>query len=306
MNFPGPGEAESGVAAPPLLPPLVRFFVAAFWAVLVFWGSGFVYLFFPHRNLVPGLLFRLVACGLTAAGFAFFLRVLDFNSAPLAPALGLPLDAVAGRQFAAGLGVGAALIVAAVAIIAAFGSVQLHLRHSHLFWTRTLIVTATLLLGAAMEELSFRGYPFQKLTQAFGAAGAVLALSGIFGAVHLWNPDSPGLLSLGFFNTLLIGALLAFARIRTGSLWFSIGLHFGWNFFQGAVFGLPVSGLREFAVLVYSSPHGSEALTGGGYGVEGSATCTILLVAVAPVLWRITASKSFQHGRSHALPQRGI
>ncbi len=64
---------------PPFLPPLLRFFIAALWAVGVFWGSGFIYALFPDATLLPDLLFRLVACVLTAAGFAFFLRVLDYN-----------------------------------------------------------------------------------------------------------------------------------------------------------------------------------------------------------------------------------
>ena len=67
--------------APVRLPSLVRFLIAAFW-LLVFWGSGFVYAFFPGRNSFLGLISRLVACVLTMAGFAFFLRVLDDNYAP--------------------------------------------------------------------------------------------------------------------------------------------------------------------------------------------------------------------------------
>jgi hypothetical protein len=298
--------SAEALPAPPLLHPLIRFVVAGFWAAAVFWGSGFVYLFFPRHNLIPSLLFRVLACILTLAGFAFFIRVLDFNSAPLAAALGLPLDRTASRQLGAGLGLGATMIVIGVAAIACFGSLQLHLRHGHLLLLRAVVVTATLLLAALMEELAFRGYPFQKLTQAFGAFGAVLVLSALFGAVHLWNPEAPGLLSWGFFNTLFVGVLFALARIRTGSLWFSIGLHFGWNFFQGAVFGLAVSGLREFATFAYANVHGSNALTGGAYGLEASATCTLVLVAALPLLWWITAQPSFQHRPPRPISQHGI
>ncbi len=74
-----PFGAGKPYETPTRLPPLVRFLIAALWTAGVFWGSGFVYAIFPERNLVPGLLFRLIACVLTAAGFAFFLRVLDYN-----------------------------------------------------------------------------------------------------------------------------------------------------------------------------------------------------------------------------------
>ena len=182
-----------------------------------------------------------------------------------------------------------------VIFIACFGSLRLHFHLTGQVFLRALAVGVLLLFGALMEELSFRGYPFQKLTEAFGAFWAVFALSALFGAVHLWNPDSQGFLSWGFFNTLGVGLLFAIARIRTGSLWFSFGLHFSWNFFQGVVFGLPVSGMQEFNTLVVGSTRGPLALTGGAYGPEASATCTIILVIALPLLWRLISARNIQH-----------
>jgi hypothetical protein len=71
-------------------------------------------------------------------------------------------------------------------------------------------------------------------------------------------------------------------------LWFSFGLHFGWNLLQGAVFGLPVSGLTEFSTLVTATACGSLALTGGAYGPEASATCSIVLVIALPLVWQLS------------------
>lgn len=288
-------EAGKPYRAPTLLPPLVRFVVSAVWVAGVFWGSGFVYALFPGHNLLPGLLFRLIACVLTGGGFVFFLRVLDYNTLPLPVALGLPLDGVAGRQWGAGLALGGMLISADVFCIGWFGSLRFHLHLSRPMLVRAAAVALLLFFGALMEELSFRGYPFQKLTQALGGFWAVVALSALFGAVHLGNPDAQGWLSWGFFNTIAVGVLFALARIRSGSLWFSCGLHFGWNLFQGAVFGLPVSGLREFSTVVTTSAQGSAALTGGGYGPEGSAICAIILVMGFPLLWVVTGSQNIQH-----------
>jgi membrane protease YdiL (CAAX protease family) len=290
-----PFRAGKPYEMPTLLPPFVRFLIAAIWTAGVFWGSGFVYAIFPDRNLVPGLLFRLIACVLTAAGFAFFLRVLDYNHWPLPAALGLPFDSVASRQFSVGLALGGLLIAADVAFIAGFGSLRFHLHLGRHMLLRAAAVGVLLFFGALLEELSFRGYPFQKLTEAFGAFWAVVFLSALFGAVHLGNPDAQGFLSWGFFNTLGVGLLFALARIRTGSLWFSVGLHFGWNLFQGAVFGLPVSGLRDFSTVVTATVHGSEALTGGAYGPEASATCAIVLVIALPLLVMLTSSPNIQH-----------
>jgi membrane protease YdiL (CAAX protease family) len=286
-----PSTAGNSYPAPTLLPPLVRFVVAAIWAVGVFWGSGFVYGLFPEHELIPGVLFRVLDCALTGAGFAFFLRVLDYNNSPVSAALGLPLDLTAGRQWSTGLALGALLITANVVIVACFGSFQWHFHLVPRMMLRFTAVAVLLLAGALMEELSFRGYPFQKLTEAFGAFWAVVVLSALFGAVHLWNPDAQGFMSWAFLNTIVVGLLFALARIRTGSLWFSFGLHFGWNLFQGAVFGLPVSGIRNFSSIVAAKAYGSPALTGGAYGPEASATCSIVLVIALPLLWWLTTPR---------------
>jgi hypothetical protein len=283
-----PGRATNPYRAPLPIPALARFAIAALWTAGVFWASGFVYAFFPGHELIPGLLFRVVACALTAAGFAVFLRVLDYNVKPLSTALALPLNPAAGRQFGTGLALGALLIASDVGAIASLGTLQIHLHLSLHMAERAAGVAALLLFGALLEELTFRGYPFQKLAEACGAFWAVVVLSAIFGAVHLGNPDAGGVLSWSFFNTLAVGVLFALARIRSGSLWFSFGLHFGWNLFQGAVFGLPVSGLTEFSTLVTATARGSLALTGGAYGPEASATCSIVLVIALPLVWQLS------------------
>jgi uncharacterized protein len=280
---------------PAVLPPFLRFIIAALWTYGVFWASGFVYALFPKHYLIPDLLYRVVACILTAGGFAVCLRVLDYNLFPLPQALALPLDGTAARQWITGLALGGLLMTADVFCIAAFGSIQFHLHVTRHLLLRASAIAVLLLFGALLEELSFRGYPFQKLTEAVGAFWAVVILSALFGAVHLGNPDSQGWLSWGFFNTLAIGLLFALARIRTGSLWFSFGLHFGWNFFQGSVFGLPVSGLHEFSALITAHVVGSPRLTGGNYGPEASAVCAVILVLALPLLWQVSSAQNIQH-----------
>lgn len=288
----GAGYGDDPYRAPIPIPALARFMIAALWTAGVFWASGFVYTFFPGHELIPGLLSRVVACVLTAAGFVFCLRVLDYNAKPLPAALALPLNRMAAWQFGGGLALGGLLMALDVGAIAWFGSVHFHLHLSLQMGERAAAVGVLLLVGALLEELTFRGYPFQKLTEAFGAFWAVVALSVLFGALHLGNPAAGGWLSWGFFNTLAVGVLFALARIRSGSLWFSFGLHFGWNLFQGAVFGLPVSGLSEFSTLVTANAHGSLALTGGAYGPEASATCSIVLVIALPLIWQLTRSRT--------------
>jgi membrane protease YdiL (CAAX protease family) len=286
---------RDGPSAGAPFPAGMRFLIAAVWAFIVFRGSGFVYDLLPRHELLPGVLYRIIGCTLMAAGFAFFMRVLDGSSAPPLLALGLPLDLTAARQWLVGSALGAAFMTCIVLCIAVVGGLRFHLHLSTAMFLRAGAVVVLMLGGALMEELAFRGYPFQKLTESLGALGAVLVLSALFGAVHLQNPESSGWLSWGFFNTIAVGIIFALVRIRTASLLFPFGLHFGWNFFQGAVFGLPVSGLEEFSTVVRATVHGAPALTGGTYGPEASATCALVLVIALPITWVFTSKQKIQH-----------
>jgi hypothetical protein len=114
-----------------------------------------------------------------------------------------------------------------------------------------------------------------------GPSGAIVVLSALFGAVHLHNPhvsDSRPVQVFAFFNTLLIGIVLALAYLRTKALWLPWGLHLAWNATLGLVFGLPVSGISVFSVLVKAKARGPEWFLGGGYGIEGGALGTILVL----------------------------
>jgi hypothetical protein len=112
---------------------------------------------------------------------------------------------------------------------------------------------------------------------------AILLLAGLFGAVHLANPNAT---FFGFANTVLIGVFFGLLMVKTRSLWLLWGLHFGWNFTLGALYGLPVSGINQFSVLWTGRADGPTWLTGGAYGLEGSATASVLiLVVIMIVAW---------------------
>jgi membrane protease YdiL (CAAX protease family) len=139
-------------------------------------------------------------------------------------------------------------------------------------------------LAAAFEELIYRGYAFQTLLRGVPAAVPILLLSVLFAWGH-W--DNPNRSFFSTINTALAGVWLSLAYLRTRSLWFPIGLHFGWNWVMGAVFGVPVSGLlipRE--PLLRASIGGPLWWTGGDYGSEGGAAATLVYIVACFLLWR--------------------
>ncbi len=114
------------------------------------------------------------------------------------------------------------------------------------------------------EELLSRGYQLQNITEGLNLTWGVLISSSVFAVLHLANPNSSLFSSLGIFAA---GVFLAYGWIRTRKLWLPIGLHLGWNLFEGTIFGFPVSGLR-IESLIKQTSSGPMLITGGGFGPE--------------------------------------
>ena len=286
------GEPEAPgpqfVYAPPepLVRPIWRFVVAAIFVEAADWVAlNFASNVLTTHPILQDALYRLSGVVILLVGFHFMLRVMDeVHDREIIPALGFRRNG-ALREFALGAGISILLITLAVGIIALRGGYSFQVHATTVAWRRFGEVLFLLLAGATFEELSFRGYAFQRLTDAVGPIASIAIFSVWFGAVHLWNPHSGGVLSWAFFNTIAVGALFALAYLRTRALWMPIGLHFGWNFALGTVFGLPVSGLDIFSVLNHGKAFGPKWLTGGSYGVEASATGAVVIVAgLMPVL----------------------
>ncbi len=114
------------------------------------------------------------------------------------------------------------------------------------------------------EELMSRGYHLQTIASGMGIFWGLLISSAIFGVLHLGNPNATWFSAAGI---LFAGLLLGYAYIRTRQLWLSIGLHIGWNFFEGVIFGFPVSGLETYR-LAQTTVNGPVLWTGGAFGPE--------------------------------------
>lgn len=144
-------------------------------------------------------------------------------------------------------------------------------------------------LAGTLEELLFRGYPFQTLMQGIGFLPASLLVSGLFALAHGFNP---GMTWLASFNIFLAGLWLSVAYMRTRSLWFPIALHIGWNFSQSAIFSFPTSGIDFSArALFVLEQHGPDWLTGGGFGPEGGLVATLALLLG---MWHILKSRRYE------------
>ncbi|OLD64508.1 MAG: hypothetical protein AUI47_05680 [Acidobacteria bacterium 13_1_40CM_2_68_5] len=117
------------------------------------------------------------------------------------------------------------------------------------------------------EEILVRGVIFRITEEGLGTWIALAISSLLFGMAHIRNPGAT-LLS-GLAVALEAGVLLAAGFVLTRRLWLPIGLHAGWNFAQGGIFGVAVSGF-QFGGILKSGLHGPEILSGGAFGAEAS------------------------------------
>lgn len=147
-------------------------------------------------------------------------------------------------------------------------------------WSLVLLLLGFLIQGG-VEEWIFRGYIFRALKDRWSWWAAALASSAGFGAMHSANPSFS---AAALLNTCLAGLLLALLVQRSGSLWSATIAHGVWNFAVASIASLPVSGLRVFHMLE-TAVTGPEALTGGGFGPEGSLLLTLLALPLLAILW---------------------
>jgi membrane protease YdiL (CAAX protease family) len=135
------------------------------------------------------------------------------------------------------------------------------------------------ILAGILEELLFRGLLFRLCSKLLGTWGALLFTSALFGAAHAANHGAT--LSSSLAIALEAGILLGAAYAATGRLWVPIGLHVGWNFTEGSLFGMTLSGNTMAAGLIRGSLNGPRILTGGEFGPEASIVAVILCLAAA-------------------------
>ena len=203
-----------------------------------------------------------------------------------------PRDDVRSEHAARDLGlglIGGTLIFSLVTGVAALAGVYRIVGPGD---TRDIIyalVTMGIVPGV-MEEMAFRGIMFRHLEDLGGTWFALALTSALFGVAHIFNPNAT------YFSSFAIaveaGIMLGGAYMLTRSLWLPIGLHAAWNFTQGEIYDVPVSGIDQHG-LVQAKLSGPEILSGGTFGLEASVIA--LVIATAFGLWLVIRAARAGH-----------
>lgn len=189
-------------------------------------------------------------------------------------------------KLALGFVIGAAMMAVGVLVPWALGQYELGASEHTNLGSAALVAVIPLLfvflVQASTEEAVFRGYLLQVTGSQVNAVVAILGTSIYFAVIHTdFRP-------IVLINITLYAVFACFVALGQGSLWLIAGLHAGWNYFQGNIFGLPVSGIAEASALFDFGPKAgsNELVTGGNFGVEASAMGTVILVVATLVAFR--------------------
>lgn len=226
-----------------------------------------------HRNLIPVSLITAIIALIST------LLCLKAEKTSLA-GVGLALDRRWLRESLLGTGLGIGLILLVAMVIRLFGG--FHLEFVPGMSATTLFAGIWMFIWVAIfEELLFRGYLFQRLTQGLGAWPTQALLAVLFALGHWSNPGMHGATKVwATLNIAMAAVMLGLAYLKTRSLALPIGLHLGWNWAQGCLLGFGVSGTNAAPGFFKPVFHGRpEWLTGGAFGPEASLPSLIILIA---------------------------
>jgi len=239
------------------------------------------------------LLVFLLMLGYSAMGFW-----MDRQAHPVA-AQGFPQRRGWPREVGMGLALGWALALACVLFITFAGGIAVSISTRLSSWGWLLADAAFFALAALAEEVAFRGYGFQRFSNAVGPIGTSLGFSAFYAIVQAMIP---GASHASVFVSLMLGLVLSTAYVRTQALWLSWGINFGWKASRALIFGLTVSSINSHSPVVQGNPMGPFWATGGGYGLDGSWTAFAVLLLALPVVLVVTRDLNFLYNVPVVIP----
>lgn len=250
------------IVAFPLTLLIVEFLAVGFVASL---ASALLVRILPGDG-VFGFLGGVLVALLAVAVYLACRRWIERRTNDEMPAAALP------RELPLGLLIGAGLFTLMTGIVALMGGIAVTGVNG---WGAIWAMLAMAVTSGTVEEILFRAILLRHIEAMLGTWAALVITSALFGLAHLANPGAS--LFAAFAIAMEAGILLGAAYLWKRRLWIPIGIHAAWNFTQGWVFSVPVSGGALPDGLLLTTRSGPDWLTGGVFGVEAS----VVAMAVA-------------------------
>ena len=191
-------------------------------------------------------------------------------------------------KYLRGLLVGLVMFVGAVVISALFGFMQFEEGGPQPSGVAALGGVLLVLFGwivqGAAEEALTRGWLLPVIGARYRVWLGVLVSSLLFAGLHSLNPN---LGVVAMLNLFLFGLFAALYALWEGGMWGVFSIHSVWNWAQGNLLGLEVSGNQAPGGTLFNLQEtGPDLITGGAFGPEGGLAVTaVLLLSCVVILW---------------------
>ncbi|MFC1550065.1 lysostaphin resistance A-like protein [Candidatus Neomarinimicrobiota bacterium] len=260
--------------------PLIRILIALGFIIPVIICFNLLF-----RNLDPrwttyiGDIGAVVIIVLYCLSYAYYVKLIEKRTV-----LELSREGIV-KETGIGFLISAVLVILTTILIMLKGSISI-------VSTNTLeyLIHAFLIFGllAFVEELIFRGIVLRLLEELVGTWLSIVIVASIFGSVHLIHEEATlsSTVAIALQDLILSGAFILTRRI-----WLCWGIHWGWNFTQDGVLGMPNAGVELLPSWLNTEIFGPTWLTGGTIGIELSVLGTLLNVLVGIFLIKIAIKK---------------
>lgn len=187
------------------------------------------------------------------------------------------------RDYLIGLGVGTGIFSAAVLICIIAGTADFVGISKDFSISIIAFFFLGFLVQGMSEEVLCRGYFMISCARKNSLWAAVIANSLAFAMLHLFNP---GIGLMPIINITLFGIFASLYMIKSGNIWGVAAIHSAWNFVQGNIFGIQVSGLdKTESIFSVTLREGGSLINGGGFGLEGGLAVTLVFVISIVVVY---------------------
>lgn len=192
------------------------------------------------------------------------------------------------RQYLLGLIIGFVMITGAAGIALATGALEYTGLQDVSLQMIGLYLLAFMIQGFS-EELVMRGFFMNAYAARKGMFAAIIVNSVVFALLHLGND---GVSVLAMINLILAGIVFSLMAVYFDHIIVCSAAHSMWNFAQGNLFGVLVSGIYlPSTVMRFENVPGMDWLNGGAFGLEGGIAVTVIEIFSILLLCFVHAKK---------------
>lgn len=193
------------------------------------------------------------------------------------------------KEYPKGILIGLAMFSLCVFIGVAIGEQTLTYNSQPFSWVMWFAFFGLFFVQGMSEEVIFRSFALSEISSKWGLIVGLIASNILFALFHAMNGGA-GFMAI--FNMFLFGLAMSLIYYYTQNIWVSSAVHSIWNFAEGNIYGISISGHKSFSETIFNSKvTGSNFLTGGEFGLEGGIICSIGLIIAMVVMVYVWKNK---------------